>query len=141
TPAEKAAQLSREASGRTEPPEPVLAEEQTSPWVRGLRAAVVTLAVIGVLAAAGWAGWTWSQQQYFVGEDEGQVTVFRGLSQDLGPLSLSSAEERTDIRVDALPAYYRDQVRRTLSADDRAGADRLVADLRALAKGACTPIV
>ena len=141
TPAEKAAQLSREASGRTEPPEPVLAEEQTRPWVRGLRAAVVTLAVIGVLAAAGWAGWTWSQQQYFVGEDEGQVTVFRGLSQDLGPLSLSSVEERTDIRVDALPAYYRDQVRRTLSADDRAGADRLVADLRALAKGACTPVV
>ncbi|WP_134771972.1 PP2C family protein-serine/threonine phosphatase [Ornithinimicrobium flavum] len=142
TPAEKAAQLTREASGRAEPPDaPLLAEEQTRPWVRALRASVVSLAVLAVLGAGGWAGWTWSQQQYFVGEDEGQVTVFRGLSQDLGPLSLSTAEERTDIRVEALPAYYRDQVRRTLSADDRAGADRLVEDLRALARGACSPIV
>src|SRR5690606_8916235 len=57
TPAEKAAQLSREASGRPEPPEtPLLAEEQARPWVRALRAAVVTLAVLAVLAAGGWAG-------------------------------------------------------------------------------------
>lgn len=142
TPAEKAAQLSREASGRLEDPEqPVLAEEQSRPWVRAVRASVVGLAAAALLGAGGWAGWTWSQQQYFVGDDEGQVTIFRGLSQDLGPISLSTAEERTDVRVEALPTYYRDQVRRTLSADDRAGAERLVEDLRELAKGSCVPMV
>lgn len=142
TPAEKAAQLSREASGRALPPEaPVLAEESARPWVRALRGTAVALALVAVLVVGGWAGWSWSQQQYFVGEQDGQVTIFRGLSQDLGPVALSRAEEQTDVAVESLPTFYREQVRRTLSADDREGADRLVADLRALAGGACVPTV
>ncbi|WP_131103174.1 PP2C family protein-serine/threonine phosphatase [Ornithinimicrobium sufpigmenti] len=155
TPAEKAAELSREASGvpaAVEPP--VLAEEQTSRLARVLRGSLVALSVVAVLAVAVWGGWTWSQQQYYVGEQDGQVAIFRGLSQDLGPIPLSTVEEESDVAVDALPAYYRDQVRRTLSADDRAGADRIVADLRDLLTGpeptradgrpgaqGCTPLV
>lgn len=133
TPAEKAAQLHREASGDPVPDEPVLAEEQTSRLGRVLRRALVALSVLAVLAGVVWGGWTWSQRQYFVGEQDGQVTVFRGLSQDLGPISLSTVEETSDVPLDDLPAFYRDQVRGTLSADDRAGADRIVADLRDLA--------
>lgn len=155
TPAEKAAQLRRETS--TDPTldePPVLAEEQTSRLGRVLRGSLVALSLGAVLAMAVWGGWTWSQRQFYVGEEDGQVTIFRGLSQDLGPLSLSTVEERSDVPVDDLPAYYRDQVRRTLSADDRAGADRIVADLRELttrpepprqprdpAREECTPVV
>lgn len=136
TPAEKAAQLTREASGSPASQEaPVLAEEQSGPVARALRTALVTLSLLAVVAVAVWGGWTWSQQQYYVGEQDGVVTVFRGLSQDLGPLSLSTVEEQSDVAVEALPTYYRQQVRRTLSADDRAGADRIVTDLRALAGG------
>ena len=131
TPAEKAAQLSRVPTA--EPP--VLAEEQSSRLVRFLRGSLVTLSLLAVVAGAVWGGWTWSQRQYFVGEQDGVVTIFRGLSQDLGPISLSTAEEESDVQVDSLPAYYRDQVRRTLSADDRAGADRIVSDLRELRVG------
>lgn len=142
SPAEKAAALSREASGSGPGSEaPVLAEEQTRPWVRTLRTTGIALAVAAVLAAAGWIGWSWSQQQYFVGEQDGMVTIFRGISQDVGPISLSTPEEQTDLPVDDLPSYYRDQVRGTLSADDRAGADRLVEDLRALVAVACVPTV
>lgn len=101
----------------------------------------VAIALLAVLVAAVWGGWTWSQQQYYVGEQDGMVTIYRGLSQDLGPIALSSTQEQTDVAVEALPPYYRDQVRRTLSADDLPGAERLVADLRALAKGSCVPTV
>ena len=154
TPAEKAAQLRREASGEPVPDEsPVLAEEQTSRLGRVLRGALVALSAVAILAMAVWGGWTWSQRQFYVGEEDGQVTIFRGLSQDLGPISLSTVEERSDVTVDALPAYYRDQVRRTLSADDRTGADRIVSHLRDLTTGpeptraptqpasGCTPVV
>ncbi|MFK5584646.1 PP2C family protein-serine/threonine phosphatase [Serinicoccus sp. LYQ131] len=142
SPAEKAAALSREAAGTQATPEaPTLAEEQSRPWVRALRSTGIGLAVVAVLAAACWVGWSWSQDQYFVGEQDGVVTIYRGISQDLGPISLSTAEEETDVVVEELPAYYRDQVLRTLTADGRPGAERLVEDLRALAGPVCVPTV
>ncbi|GGK55829.1 PP2C family protein-serine/threonine phosphatase [Ornithinimicrobium pekingense] len=142
TPAEKAAQLTREATGTTLADPPVLAEEgPSSPVLRWLRRSLVAAALVVVLGAAGWGAWAWSQQQYFVGEQDGVVTIYRGVSQDLGPVSLSTAEDLTDLRVDALPAFYQDQVRRTLSADDRAGAETIVTELRQLAQGRCVPVV
>lgn len=141
TPAEKAAQLSREAAGLTLE-EPVLAEEGPgSPVLRWLRRVVLATAAAALVVAGGWGAWTWSQQQYFVGEDDGVVTIFRGVAQDLGPISLSTPEERTDVRLAALPTYYQDRVRGTLSADDRAGADTIVEELRRLARDGCTPLV
>ncbi|WP_151523786.1 PP2C family protein-serine/threonine phosphatase [Serinicoccus kebangsaanensis] len=142
SPAEKAAALSREASGVTAVPEaPVLAEEQSRPWVRALRSVGIGVAVLAVLVAGGWAGWAWSQQQYYVGEQDGMVTIYRGISQDLGPISLSTAEEQTDLPVEELPRYYQRRVEGTLSADGRDGADRIVDDLRALTAAACVPTV
>lgn len=136
TPAQKAAELTREASGAPthRDPMPVLAEEGPGhPILRWLRRLVVAAAVIAVVATAGWFAWGWSQQQYFVGEQDGAVAIYRGLAQDLGPISLSEVEETTDLEVASLPDYYQDRVRGTLSADDRAGADTIVAELRALA--------
>ena len=144
TPAEKAAALHREAHGLPGHGvgEPVLAEEgPRSPVLRWLRRVAIAASLLVVLGAAGWGAWTWSQTQYYVGEQAGVVTIFRGVSQDLGPVSLSEPEEETDVRVAALPAYYQDQVRRTLTADDRAGADTIVAELRALAQAGCVPLV
>ena len=142
TPAEKAAQLSREASGTTLAEPPVLAEEgPTHPVVRWLRRFLVAAALVAVLGAGAWGAWSWSQQQYFVGEQDGLVTIYRGVSQDLGPVSLSTPEDQTDLPVEALPAFYQDQVRRTLSADDRGGADSIVEELRRLAALECEPVV
>ena len=141
TPAEKAAALSREAAGvPTEEPE--LAEEGPgNPVLRWLRRVAVGAAAAALLAAGGWGAWSWTQQQYYVGEADGVVTIFRGVAQDVGPISLSTPEERTDVRLEALPTYYQDRVRRTLSAQDRDGADTIVAELRRLAEEGCTPLV
>ncbi|MFX0537427.1 PP2C family protein-serine/threonine phosphatase [Ornithinimicrobium sp. Y1847] len=135
--AEKAAQLTREASGAggAETDAPVLAEEgPTHPFVTWLRRVLVTAAAFAVLGGAGWFAWTWSQQQYYVGEQDGQVTIYRGLAQDIGPIQLGQPEEQTDLALDRLPTYYQDRVRRTLSASDRAGADTIVAELRQIAE-------
>ncbi|SOC58335.1 PP2C family protein-serine/threonine phosphatase [Ornithinimicrobium cerasi] len=136
TPAEKAALLSREASGSHAGDGPVLAEEgPTHPALRWLRRSVVAAAVLVVLGGAGWLAWAWTQDQFYVGEQAGMVTVYRGLAEDLGPVALGSAEEQTDLAVEDLPAFYQDRVRRTLAADDREGADTIVAELRLIAAG------
>ena len=140
SPAEKAAALAREASGQLDTEPPVLAEEEPrSPLRRWVRRVIIATAVIAVLAAGVWGTWSWSQQQYFVGEQDGMVTIYRGLAQDLGPISLSTAEEQTDLPVDSLPTFYQQQVHGTLSARDREGADTIVAELRALAVQGCQP--
>ncbi|WP_153398620.1 PP2C family protein-serine/threonine phosphatase [Ornithinicoccus halotolerans] len=139
TPAEKAAALARAVHG-PEGEAPELAEESDRhPVLRWVRRAMVGLVVLLVVAAGLWATYGWSQQQYYVGEADGQVTIFRGVSQDLGPIALSEQEEQTGLPVADLPSYYQDQVARTISTDSREGADALVSELRALAAQDCPP--
>ena len=139
TPAEKAAALARHIQG--EPEAPALAEESSpSTLLTWLRRGLLGVAVLVVVVGGAWASYEWSQRQYFVGETEGQVTIFRGVAQDLGPWVLSTPEESTDLAVTDLPTYYQSRVRSTLSADDRADADAIVAELRSLVVQDCTPI-
>lgn len=140
TPAEKAAALSRTVHGQDVAPE--LAEESDggglATW---LRRSLVGLAILAVVAVGAWATYDWSQRQYFVGEANGHVTIYRGVSQDLGPFSLSEPETETDIELATLPSHYRTRVQNTLTADDRADADRIVAELRGLALPRCSDVV
>lgn len=96
----------------------------------GLRLLVLLL-VAGVLGGGALAGSAWLGRQYFVADDAGRVAVYRGLSQDLGPVSLSSLVERTDVSVAQLPEVWRARVAQTIPADDLRGADGVVAQLRA----------
>lgn len=138
SPAAKAAALSRHT--QDEPEAPLLAEEdRAGGWVWFWRFAV-TIAALAVIAAGAWGTYLWSQQQYFVGEAEGNVTIFRGVAQDLGPWTLSEPEIVTDVAISDLPAYYQDRVGATLSADDESDAEAIVVELRGLIQLDCTPI-
>ncbi|MCK0113433.1 protein phosphatase 2C domain-containing protein [Ornithinimicrobium sp. F0845] len=140
TPAEKAAALSRTVHGTD--PAPELAEESArgglATW---MRRSLIGLAILAVVTVGAWATYDWSQRQYFVGEANGHVTIFRGVSQDLGPFVLSSPEEETDVELETLPAHYRNRVINTLTADDRADADRIVEELRFLALPRCEDVI
>ncbi len=53
--------------------------------------------------------------------------IFRGIQQNIGPISLSTPYEDTDILLDDLPSLRRGTVERTISArslDDAAGDRR-----------------
>ncbi|HET7303048.1 MAG TPA: protein phosphatase 2C domain-containing protein [Segeticoccus sp.] len=112
-------------------PRPTLAESgpgsTAGRWARRLALVVVILAVI---VGGGWAGWSWTQQQYYVGAHDGRVAVFRGISQDLGPIRLHSVAEQSDIPLDDLSPYVREQVTDTMTADSRADAEQIVDELR-----------
>lgn len=65
-----------------------------------LLAVVVGLLWVGVAAA-----WAWSQRQYYVGESDGRVTIFRGLDAELPGVALSEPYETSDVEVDRLSSF------------------------------------
>jgi serine/threonine protein phosphatase PrpC len=141
TPAAKAAALSRQANSSDVSDDPdatetddteslLLAEEGPTSgrlrWFKGLSLVVVVLAV---LVGGGYAAYGWSQGQYFVGETNGHVAIYQGVSQDIGPWKLSHVIDESDIALSDLPDFYRGKVDSTVSSSTVQAASRLVAVL------------
>ncbi|KAA0979440.1 serine/threonine-protein phosphatase [Paeniglutamicibacter gangotriensis] len=106
-------------------------------WLVTTFLALMTLILVAVL---GW-GYLWTQTQYFVGNHEGQVAIFKGVSQDLGPLKLSHLDTVTDIPVEALPEYTQQRIDSSLPAKDLAHAQSMVGELLVTAKQRCPVVV
>ncbi|WP_275004957.1 PP2C family protein-serine/threonine phosphatase [Promicromonospora iranensis] len=107
-------------------------EEEVPPKKRVWLTVLGALLLVVGLVLAGWAGYRWTQTQYYVGESDGQVAVFRGIPATAGPLTFSTPVELTGTRVDELPDFVADRVHETIRAtsleDARGRADRLIAD-------------
>jgi protein phosphatase len=90
----------------------------------------VGAAIFGLLLVSLFGGaWWWVSSQYYVGSDNGNVTVFRGIPQNVGSVSLSSVVETTAIPTVQLPVYAQELVTATIAAESRTDADRIVAIL------------
>lgn len=133
SPAEKAAALSREATGRPHPEDDglELAEDRTrSKRSKVVRRTLGLMLVVAVLAGGGYAAWAWSQKQYYVAADAGHVAIFQGVSQDLGPVRLSHVQSQSDVLVADLPTDVQGSVGNTITARDLADAELKIAALR-----------
>ena len=129
TPAAKAAALTKAATGE-DTDEVTLAEEgPRSRWGVIARVAAAVLVALVVVAGGSYAAYAWTQQQYYIGEVDGEVTVFRGVDQDLGPISLSSPEEPTGIPVSDLPDSYQRSIAEGIGVASREEADDRVDEL------------
>ncbi|RQP10646.1 MAG: serine/threonine-protein phosphatase [Microbacteriaceae bacterium] len=104
---------------------------------RAIRRRILWGVGVGLAAAAivlaGWLGYRWTQMHYYVGVSDGHVAIFQGVQQSIGPISLSSVYQTTAISVDDLPAYQRDAVESTISADNLRDAQQIVDRLSAAA--------
>ena len=75
---------------------------------------------------AGAAAWSWSQHQYYVGEQDGVVTIFRGVQADLPGVDLSHAYETSNVQVDLLDPYSAGSVEDGIGAGSLDDAERTV---------------
>ncbi|MFT4298246.1 MAG: BofC C-terminal domain-containing protein [Aeromicrobium sp.] len=117
------------ASLAVDPEELRYAPRPPSRW-RALWWAASILTVLLAIGAAGWLAYQWSQEQYFVSEDDGYVAIYRGVNVDLPLLTLKHLESVTDLDVDDLPSYQRDQIREGIEANSLDDAEQIVDDLR-----------
>jgi protein phosphatase len=97
-------------------------------WLRRLLVLVFLVGVVWVVAAGAWA---WSQKQYYVGEYDGVVTIYRGVNADLPGVELSHPYETSDIALADLSDYDQNQVRDGIGLGDLASARRTVGNLAA----------
>ncbi|QDB77982.1 serine/threonine-protein phosphatase [Georgenia sp. 311] len=106
-------------------------EDQPRPRRRWIGATLLTLLVLAGLGAAAWFGYRWTQDQYYLAPDGEVVAIYRGIPQELGPLTLSEVHERTDLRLDDLPSYVQDRLEATMTVDSLEDAETRVRELRA----------
>ena len=95
-------------------------------WLRRL---MVLLIVAGLLWMVAAAAWSWSQSQYYVGEQDGSVVIYRGVNTSLPGLDLSEPFATTNVELDRLPAFVAEGVRDGIVADDFADAESIVDNL------------
>jgi serine/threonine protein phosphatase PrpC len=89
-------------------------------WLVG----VVVIAALIVTALV--VGYRWSQSLFYVGADGQTVAIYRGIQQDLGPISLHSIYSETSVQLADLPSYTRKTVEDTISASDLADAKAII---------------
>jgi len=93
------------------------------------------IAILAALSAAALGAYGWTQTRYFVGADADTVVIYRGIQQDIGPISLSSVYEDTGIVLNDLPFYQRLAVTSTISARSLSDAEQIVDTLRTTLEG------
>ena len=97
-------------------------------WLRRLLVAAIVVGIVWVAAAA---AWSWTQHQYYVGEQDGSVVIFRGVNADLPGLSLSTPYETTNVELDRLSDFDAGKVREGIDAGDLEDARKTVVNLAA----------
>lgn len=100
-------------------------------WLARLFALAVVVGVVWIAAAA---AWSWSQDQYYVGEQDGTVVIYRGVDVSLPGLELSHPYESTNVTLDRLSDFEAQNVSEGIDADDlddaRQTVERLAAKMR-----------
>ncbi|MFJ4591506.1 MULTISPECIES: PP2C family protein-serine/threonine phosphatase [unclassified Kitasatospora] len=97
---------------------------------KGLTVSVAVLVTLGLLGGAGFFGYQWTQDQYYVGKQGDHVAVYQGINQNLAGLSLSSVHTAyKDVELKYLPQDQAEHLNKTIAADSLGAATATVQEL------------
>jgi len=119
-----------ELGGANRRSRPQSKKEGSSLW-QTIQISIRALAVVLTLAALTTPFYLWSQSRYFLGFDEGEVVVYRGLPYT--PLNVTLYEEvrRTDLKEAEIDSRYREHIENHKLYSSEEKAEAAVRDLEA----------
>jgi serine/threonine protein phosphatase PrpC len=127
TPAARASALS---APRPATPEPNGSSEDERPRRRPLRTTALLTVLLAILGGGLWAGWAYTQGQYYVGAtDDGQLAVFQGVQGEVAGVSLSDVHATSATRLEDLTAAAQEQVKQGIRAKSESDAAQRLAQL------------
>jgi protein phosphatase len=127
TPASRASALQ---APRTAVPETPAEDETEPPRRHPIRTAVLLVVLLGLLGGGIWGGWTWTQQQYYVGATpDGVVAVYQGIPGQIAGLHLSRVHHTEAVTLDQLTKVAQDKVKQGISANSASDAEQKYRDL------------
>ena len=83
-----------------------------------------------VIIVGGYLGYRYTQDQYYVGTDGGNVAVFQGINQSVAGVRLSHVYRRTQIPLAGVPSTYQSAVRATTSPGNLSQAQSTVESIQ-----------
>ena len=99
------------------------------------RVVLLTLIVIALLGGGAFAAARYAlANSWFVGVDDGVITIYRGIPGEVAGITLNETHHQTDIEVTSLPAFKRDEVEEGIEVDSLEEAEQTVDDLQQLTK-------
>lgn len=99
----------------------------------------VFLGIVVILGGALFGTYMWTQSQYYVYTDNGRVVIYQGVPQKLGPISLSSEVEKTDVELTDLSQTARARLQTPVTRSSLEEAESYVRDLKENYTKAPTP--
>ncbi|GGM50743.1 hypothetical protein GCM10011608_39580 [Micromonospora sonchi] len=128
TPAARASALS--APRPATPEDPAANDDEPEARRRPLRALAMTTALMVIVGGGVFAGWSYTQRQYYVGATEdGQVAVFRGIQGQIAGMDLSTVHSKSSAQLDDLTLAAQEQVKQGIPAKSEPDAERRLAEL------------
>jgi PPM family protein phosphatase len=110
--------------------EKILAETQRKLRWRGVRMILGWLLFAGILVGLGFGAYQYTQTRYYVDVFNGQVTIYQGIREQLGPWKFSSPYFVSEINLEDLSQFQQTLIERSISAESLEEAQRILDQLR-----------
>lgn len=108
----------------------ILSETRRKIRFKALRIVLSWLVLAGILFGIGYAAYSYTQTRYYISDYEGQVTIYQGIRESLGPFKFSKPYLVSEIDVIDLSLFEQDLVERSISTESLDDAKRILEQLR-----------
>lgn len=110
--------------------EKILSETRRKIRFKTIRIVLSWLLLAGILFGIGYGAYSYTQTRYYISDFNGQVTIFQGIRESLGPFKFSEPFLVSDIEVGDLSLFEQDLVERSISTESLDDARRILDQLR-----------
>jgi PPM family protein phosphatase len=108
----------------------ILSETRRKIRFKSIRIVLSWLLLASILFGIGYAAYSYTQTRYYISSYEGQVTIFQGIREALGPFKFSKPYLVSELETQDLTLFEQDLVERSISTESLADAERILEQLR-----------